>query len=169
MLNNILLKNILSLFFIATLQVLVFNQLSFYEGCYPMIYMLWVYYYPIKSSKNLFLFLGFVLGLIMDLFADTGGVHAFATVFVVFIRNSIIRKIHSNQFDFSESETTQDSFSFLESFLIIFILVSVHVSLIFFMDNFKLGNIVHQLSQVLYTVLFSVVSIYVVKILFYSK
>ena len=68
------------------LQVLVCNQLNFMGNLNPYVYVLFVLLYPIGSNQMGLIFLAFTLGLILDLFLDSGGAHAAAAVSVAYMR-----------------------------------------------------------------------------------
>ncbi len=56
-----------------------------------LIYPLFLLLLPIFTSRNALLLSGFALGLIVDLFYDSPGVHASAAVFTAFMRPRILK------------------------------------------------------------------------------
>ena len=46
---------------LVLVQVLVFNQLNFLGFINPMVYILFLFWYPIKENRMLFIAIGFVL------------------------------------------------------------------------------------------------------------
>lgn len=73
------------------LQVLVCNQLNFMGNLNPYVYVLFVLLYPIGSNQMGLIFLAFTLGLILDLFLDSGGAHAAAAVSVAYMRPAFLK------------------------------------------------------------------------------
>ena len=86
-----LLQNIFSFIVLILLQVLVLNNVQFLGFLNPYIYILFILSLPVKFPRWITLILGFVLGLIIDVFSNTIGTHAFATVLIAFFRTGIIK------------------------------------------------------------------------------
>ncbi|MCF8276916.1 MAG: rod shape-determining protein MreD [Flavobacteriales bacterium] len=73
------------------LQVLVFNHLNLggYINAYPYIYLILIL--PISIGRIPLLLVGFMLGLCIDVFSNTGGMHAAATTLIAFYRPLYIK------------------------------------------------------------------------------
>lgn len=73
------------------LQVLVFDKiyLSGYVNIY--FYVLFILLLPIEISPLLTMFLAFFLGISVDMFSNTLGMHASALVFMAYLRPSVLR------------------------------------------------------------------------------
>lgn len=78
-------------------QVLVVNHIRLGGYVHPYIYLIFVMLLPFNTPKWQILVLGFTLGLTIDLFTGTPGLHAGATTLMAFCRPSIIRLISGNQ------------------------------------------------------------------------
>ncbi|MEY4135122.1 MAG: hypothetical protein ACOYOO_05420 [Saprospiraceae bacterium] len=95
--NNLLLTNILRFMLLIFLQILVFKQINIIHigPVYPniFIYPLFLLLLPLTVSRELLLLIGFVLGLTIDWFYDSWGLHASACVFLAFIRPFVLRSI----------------------------------------------------------------------------
>ncbi len=77
-------------FILFIFQLLVFNNIVFFNNYIPYIYIFFLITLPANTS-NLFLILSaFVIGSIQDIFSGTIGIHSFATVFVAFVRPVIL-------------------------------------------------------------------------------
>ena len=75
---------------LVLLQVLLLNNIHFLGFVNPYLYILFIVVFPLNAPRPLFLFVAFLLGLTLDIFTNTLGIHAFATVFVAFIRPYIL-------------------------------------------------------------------------------
>ena len=84
------LQNILRFIILVLVQVLVLNNIQFLGFINPYIYILFILSLPVRMPRWAALLLAFILGLTIDIFSNTPGMHAFATVMVAFFRNSII-------------------------------------------------------------------------------
>lgn len=75
---------------LVPIQILVLDNIQFMGYINPMIYPLFVLTLPIRFPRWISLLLGFAVGLTIDVFSNSLGIHTFATVFLAFIRNPII-------------------------------------------------------------------------------
>ena len=80
------------IYFVALvlLQLLVFNNIEFSGYINPYVYILFILLLPFTTPKVILLILAFLLGLSIDLFMGTPGVHSSATVLVAFSRPSVM-------------------------------------------------------------------------------
>ena len=68
------------------LQVLILNNIQLGGTINPFLYILFILWLPIETNKALVMGIAFVLGLSIDVFTDTMGMHASACVFLAFAR-----------------------------------------------------------------------------------
>jgi rod shape-determining protein MreD len=80
------LQNIVSFVVLVLVQVLVLNNIHFMGYINPYVYVLFILLLPVRFSRLFTLILAFVLGLIIDAFSNTYGIHAFSTVLIAFLR-----------------------------------------------------------------------------------
>jgi len=83
---KMVLQNIVSFIVLVLVQVLVLNNIHFMGYINPYIYILFILLLPVRFSRHFTLILAFVLGLIIDAFSNTYGMHAFSTVLIAFLR-----------------------------------------------------------------------------------
>lgn len=95
--NSLWFRNGLRLIFLFFFQVLVLKQVHLNWGSFNfisiMIIPLWIMLVPIQSPKWLLVVGGFLVGLGVDWFYDSPGVHASAATFVGFIRPFVLQYI----------------------------------------------------------------------------
>jgi hypothetical protein len=84
-------------FLLILIQVLVLQQVRIGEGWLRygevLIYPLFILFFPMRIHNALLILLAFVTGLAVDLFYDTVGVHAGASVFSAFVRPLTLRMV----------------------------------------------------------------------------
>ena len=78
--------------FLVLLQVGILSNIDFLGYVNPFFYIYLIIILPFTISRLNILILGFVLGLSVDLFLNTPGLHTFPTVFVAYIRSLVSRK-----------------------------------------------------------------------------
>ena len=84
--NSALTSNIIRFFVLLIVQVTICNNINFLGYINPYIYIIFILLYPVKTNRLLFLLIAFNLGLLVDMFMDSGGVHAGASVVLAFVR-----------------------------------------------------------------------------------
>ena len=145
-------------------QVLVINHIRLGGYVHPYIYLTFILLLPFSMPKWQLLVLGFVLGLTVDLFTGTPGLHAGATTLMAFSRPSIIKLVSGSlKFDnIQEPNLGQlDGMWFLRY---VFCLVFIHHFALFFLESFSFRLI----GQVLLRILLSVpVSIFLIMMILY--
>ncbi|WP_394750274.1 rod shape-determining protein MreD [Spongiimicrobium salis] len=155
MTNNFYFINVIRFVLLVLVQVLVFNNLNFLGYINPMVYVLFLYWYPIKENKAVLILLGFLLGFMVDLFSDTMAIHAAATVTIAYFRPVIMRFCFGVNFEFQtfklSNTTTAQQITFLALLLI------VHHLIFFSLEIFNLSNILLILKKVVATTSLSLV------------
>jgi len=85
-----IIQNIIRFLLLVLFQVLVLNNIEFLGFINPYLYILFILSLPVQTPRWFALLLAFVLGLTIDTFSNTMGMHAFASVLICFLRNGII-------------------------------------------------------------------------------
>lgn len=92
--NNAIPTNLIRFIVIFLVQVMIFKQVTFSLGglafVHFIIYPLAILLMPIKTPKVILLISAFIMGLGLDMFYDSVGIHAASLVFTAYIRNIII-------------------------------------------------------------------------------
>ena len=83
-------KQLIRYIVVMLLQVLLFNQLQLWGACHPYIYVLCLLMMPITLSHSASMLIGAIVGLIMDVFCNSLGVHMAACILLMFIRPYLI-------------------------------------------------------------------------------
>ena len=71
-------------------QLLVFNNIEFSGFINPYVYVLFVLLLPFDTPKPVLLLGAFFIGLSIDMYMGTPGVHSTATVFIAFSRPTVL-------------------------------------------------------------------------------
>ncbi len=157
-------KYIIRDIFIFVFQVLVLNQLNF-QYIHPYIYPLVLFLLPFHISGWILLILGFVLGLGMDLFTGTIGMHTFASVFIAGLRPLIIEALVQNKNDFvGQPNIKQNGILWILSYLSILFLL--HHTVYFLIESFNFSSLLFTLFNILASAFCSVVISMIVVLLF---
>lgn len=153
---------------LVLLQVLIFNNVNLFGYINPYIYILFVIYYPLKKEKGLFLIVSFLLGLMIDIFSDSGGVNAAATLFIAYIRLPVLSAILGKT-DFDYVLFNLRSIAFSKALIYISILSFIHHFIIFLLSYFSFSTIVDVFIKTILTSVFSIVLIVTSIVIFTKK
>lgn len=68
-------------------QIIFLKNVVLFHVAFCFIYIGFLLTLPVETDRLLLMFIGFTMGIIIDTFYDSLGLHAFASVFIMFIRN----------------------------------------------------------------------------------
>ena len=156
--GKIIIINIIRFILLFVLQIMIFSKINFLGYINPYPYLLFILLFPVWGSKNLLLVLSFLLGFSIDLFSNSGGVHAMASLFIAYIRPSMLSIIFGSSF---ENQTLNITKKFTTSvFLYISLMVLIHHLILFSIEIFSftyfLDIFIRTLLASAFTVLLSV-------------
>src|SRR5581483_10393034 len=102
-------SNILRFIFLILFQVLVLNNIQLGGYINPYGYVLFILLLPVETPKWLLLLLSFSIGISLDMFSNTMGLHAAACVFMAYCRPRVLRIISPREGYGFESRLTVES------------------------------------------------------------
>jgi len=164
---NSTLKIILRFIVLVFLQVTIFNYVNFLGYINPYIYVLFLVLFPLRNNKSVFIISAFLLGLSVDMFSDTGGIHAGASVFVAYIR-PIISKFSFGTLNEMYS-VKFNSVEFSKRLTYITLIVANHHLMVYFLEFFNFSHILTILKYTFLSGIFSITLIFLITFLFSSK
>ena len=141
--------NALRFALLVLVQVLVFNRLNFFGFINPMVYILFLYWYPIKENRAVFISIGFLLGLVIDIFSDTLALHAASTVTIAYLRPTIMRFVFGINYEFQSFKLSNTTRAQQITFLAL--LIVAHHVIFFTLEIFSLANLLVILKKVIFT------------------
>ena len=135
-----ILQNSVRFFFLILIQVWVLNHVQWNGYVNPYVYIMFILLLPIETPKWLVLLLGFLIGVILDMFSNTGGIHAAASVFMAFARPGVLRLIAPRDGYESETKISAWSLGFKWFFTYTAILVLLHHLVYFYLEVFRFSE-----------------------------
>lgn len=148
------------LFIVSVLsQTLIFDRIYFSNYINIYIYILFILLLPIETNKFLVLFLSLILGLSIDTFNSTPGIHASATVLIGFLRPAILR-LYSPRDGYEPNKFPSIKNHGLYWFLKYSIsLILIHHIFLFFVDAYGFAAFFMTLGKILISSIFSLIFI----------
>ena len=162
--NNRVLMNIIRFIVLVAVQVLLVNHIRLGGYVHPYIYLILVMLLPINIQGWKLLLWGFSIGMVIDLFMGTLGMHAGATTLMAFCRPAIIRIVSGSQKleTFKEPNINQLGFPWFLRYTLCMVLV--HNFTYFMLEGFSF----HLVGQALLRILISVpVSTFLILVILY--
>ncbi|MCB0474383.1 MAG: rod shape-determining protein MreD [Flavobacteriaceae bacterium] len=155
---NEIIKHIILFVVLFLLQVIVLNNVNFWGFINPMLYILFVFVYPFKKTKAEIMLLSFFMGLGIDLFLNSGGTNAAATLFIAYIRLPLLKALlRKTDIDLQVFNLSKLPFSKLLSFIII--LTFSHHFIVFGLEYFKWSALGTILIRTFLTGIFTIILI----------
>lgn len=132
---------------LVAFQIFILNRITLFGKFTPVMYPVFVMFYPFFRNRYIFLTLSFFLGLGIDAFLGTWGINAFATTMLAYFRTIIFR---------TSTDTSTDFFSFdsLQWSQFLFFIVSsifLHQLLVQYVEFFKFSRFFEILLNILAT------------------
>ena len=151
------------------LQVFIFNQLEINPYIHIMVSPLYIMLLPFEMSVIRLLLISFLLGIFIDAFSNTFGLHASSLVFLAYIRPVVFRWFAPR--DGYDNIKTPSIFDMGNRwFLIVFgILLIFHHLWFFMMESFSFGELLLILQKTFPSALLSFTVCIILQTLFLKK
>lgn len=161
--NNIL-TQVFRFILLLAVQIIIMNNIKLFGYSSPFIYIIFILGFPLNSNKNLLIALGFLLGLSMDIYSNTGGVHAGACVLIAYLRPTLLKLSFGVSFEHNNIKLTQAEFK--QQMLYLSTMVFFHHLTLFALENFSIKLLLQTLESALVTSILSSILIYCIIIIF---
>ncbi len=159
-------KQIVLFLLLVLFQVMVFSNINFLGYINPYIYIYFILFYPIRHSRLTFLLVSFLLGLTIDMFSDSGGIHAAASVTIAFTRPLALQYVFG--FIFEHQTLNFKKLEFLGKLRYIALLTFIHHFILFFLESFQISTILMVLQKTVFSSIFTIILCLIFSS-FYSK
>lgn len=165
--NNNVLSYSVQFIVLVLAQVLVFNHINFLGSINPYIYVIFILLFPVNNNRLVFLLLSFALGLTIDMFSDSGGVHAAAAVTIAFIRPVVLKFCFGSVYEHHTIKFKNVDFGAKVIYFII--LTFIHHFILFALEIFNFNDIILVLQKTLFSSIFTIILCLITTILFSRK
>lgn len=167
---SILLRNIIRFVLLLLLQVFVLNNIRLHQLVGLNLYMLFVLLLPFNMPRPALMLLALLMGLGMDMFMNTMGMHAAACVFIAYLRPFIINVLSpQGGFETTQKTPSMTSMGVSQFLTYIAILVTLHNLVYFPLEVFSFASIFYLLLKILLSTAASIVLIVLYELLFFSR
>lgn len=161
--------NILSIvsFFIYLLyQVLILQNVVLFHTAFCFLYVAYLLMLPVETNSMTLMGIGFLMGFIVDMFYESIGLHAFACVLIMYLRNYWLSSV-TPQGGYDSNSAPSLALGGLQWFLVYSMpLVFLHHAFLFFLEAGGFDMFWFTLWKVIASTLFTTLIILVAQFLF---
>src|SRR5690606_11663236 len=172
---SIYLRNFLRFIILIGIQVLLLNKIHLrwwasppgFPSFVPYIYPLFILILPIATPVWFVLISGFVLGLSVDMFMNTPGVHGAATVFMAFCRILVLKTILPRKlYEYRGAAPSAQTMGWVPYLTYAAILLLLHHIVYFLLEMWNLSAPLHFIMKLFATLLTSIIFVALYSLLF---
>ncbi len=128
-------KNLKLFFWALIIQIFILNNIQLSGYINPYYYIVFILYFPTKSTKSTILLLSFTMGFIMDIFCYSYGTHAFASVLMAYLKILWTSKLNYSK---DSEELFEINNLSMNRFIIVSIyFIFIHHFTLFFLESFS--------------------------------
>ena len=158
-----------SFFIYWLLQVLLFRNVAIFDTAFCFVYVGFLILLPIEISLTTLLLLGFSMGLAVDIFYDTAGVHAATMVIIAFIRPSILQFLRPSGGYEAVENPTLSKLGFNWFIIYAGIILLLHHSILFLIQGSNFSLWVSNFFVILASTVLSLFVLIIGQFLFYRN
>ena len=165
--NNATSANIVRFIVLLLVQVVICNHINFLGYINPYIYIIFILLFPITDNRLLILVLSFLLGLCVDIFSDSGGVHAAAAVSLAYARPVMLKISFGMLYEHQNIKFSTIDVGNLITYATL--AAVLHHLILFSLEIFNISNILLILKKTLFSSIFTILLSVVLIIIFSRK
>jgi hypothetical protein len=145
------------------LQIFFMRNMVLFNYAFCFIYIAGILILPAEISRMYLLFIGFTVGFTVDIFSNTFGMHAAATVLIAYLRPFLIQyQMESKGAERVDIGIRSQGIGAFLAYIVPLILL--HHAILFIMEINNFGMILHTLLRIVASALFTVIMIVLVEL-----
>lgn len=157
---------VISFFVYLLVQVIILKNVVLFHTAFCFIYVAYLLLLPVDSTPMTLLGVGFLMGFIVDIFYDSLGLHAFSSVFIMYVRNYWLNLI-TPQGGYDSNIAPSLAINGVQWFLVYTMpLIFIHHALLFFTEAGGFDLFWFTLWKALFSTLFTTTVIVLTQYLF---
>ncbi|MDR3261083.1 MAG: rod shape-determining protein MreD [Tannerella sp.] len=157
-----IIKIVVGFVFFVLLQVWVLNDIHLFKIVEPFLYIYVIVKFPVRMTRVQILLVSFLLGLVIDMFSNTLGMHAAACSLIGFLRNPLMGAYVDK--DVMEGATPSYRTFGTGAFMRYTVtLVIIHHVVLFLIESISLFDPVFLLLRIFASIILTTLCIFVVE------
>ncbi len=159
--NSEFIKNIVRFFLLLLIQIIAFNNIELFGYVNPYPYLIFILLYSVNSSRYGLLLWSFTLGIAMDMFSNSGGVHTAACLVLAYFRHHIFKISFGLSYEYQTIKIGRAPLQ--EQLVFVSLCVLIHHAVLFLLEAFSFDLLGYAMLKILlsgiFTIIFSVLII----------
>lgn len=155
--------------FLILLEVFVIAKFNIHFYFNPHAYILFIIILPVTTNRHLIIFLGFLMGFIIDQFMGTGGLHAAATLIIAYMRKLLLGAFATREEYGKDDFLTIKKFGLVNFLIYCGFMIVIHHFFLFLLELFTFRNFLLTLLRTLLSGTLSLLLILGLHLLFSRK
>jgi hypothetical protein len=157
---------VISFFFLLLVQVLLFKNVVLFHTAFCFIYLLYLLTFPVETNPLILMAIAFAMGLGIDIFYDSVGLHAMSSVFMVYLRGYWLNRI-TPQGGYDRNSLPTLAMNGVQWFIVYALpLVFIHHLVLFFVEAGGAMYFWFTLFKVFMSTLFTLAALVIAQLLF---
>jgi rod shape-determining protein MreD len=152
--NNVAASNSIRFITLLLVQVVICNNINFLGYINPYIYIVFIFLFPIRENRLILLVTSFLLGLLVDMFSDSGGVHAASAVCLAYARPVLLKSSFGMLYEHQSIKFSNTEVGSIISYIIFGTLI--HHFVLFSLEVFNITNILLIVKKTLFSSIFTI-------------
>jgi len=175
---SIYLRNVLRFILLVLIQVLLLNKIPLrwwsnpggIPPYTPYIYPLFILLLPLSAPVPFMLIVSFVMGITIDAFMDTGGIHAAACVLMAFVRTNVLAALLPKRLsEYANMSPNIKSMGWTPFLTYSVILLAIHHILFYIIEIWSFQSIGYLLLKITLSLLTSLLFVTLYSLFFSSS
>lgn len=154
---------------LVLLQVLIVSHFEYRGVMFPMVYPLFILLLPFEMGVVWLLLCAFGIGISVDYFSNTFGLHASASVLLAYVRPELFKVFAPRDGYESLSEGNINVMGYKWFIYVGGTLLLIHHLWFFLLEYFKFSDILYVIQQSIISAVVSMILIILLQILFFRK
>jgi hypothetical protein len=164
-----IIRNILRFIVLLLVQVLVIQNVNLSGYIILLPYVMWILMLPFETNKFLVLFASFFMGVWIDIFYDSSGLHAFACTLMGFARYYVLKYVSPRDGYEAGVSATVDEMGLAWFLRYAGILIFMHHFALFYLEIFRFSEFFSTLLRVILSSAGTFIFIYIIQFLFFNS
>lgn len=162
--NSVVASNSIRFVILLLVQVVLCNNINFLGYINPYIYIIFIFLFPIRENRMILLITSFLLGMLVDMFSDSGGVHAAAAVCLAYSRPVLLKSAFGMLYEHQNIKFSNTELGSLITYITFGTLI--HHFVLFSLEVFNISSILLILKKTLFSSIFTIILSILIVILF---
>ncbi len=168
---NLIVKNTFRFLLMLLVQVFILNKVPpLHQFIVPYFYFAFLLWLPFKITRMALLFTGFLVGVFVDLFYKTPGLHAAASVMISYFRPYLIDLLMPKEAtEWGNEEPSSKTMGPVPYMTYLVMLTLLHNSYLILLEWIQFGSFLYFLGKLVATSLVSLLLIYIIDLFLYRQ